>query len=73
MSGTYLIQLEAGKPIVGLCEPDNDGTWLVSGVFSICQKITSGLPPGLSVSGRTIVKTNVNLIIMHSGLLVGIR
>ena len=31
-SGTYVIQLAGGKPIMGLCEPDNDGNWLVSGV-----------------------------------------
>ena len=32
MSGTYLIQLEGGKPIVGLCEPENEENWLVSDV-----------------------------------------
>ena len=31
-SGTYVIQLAGGKPIVGLCEPDNDRNWLVSDV-----------------------------------------
>ena len=30
--GTYLIQLEGGKPIMGLCEPENNGNWLVSDV-----------------------------------------
>ena len=34
--GTYLIQLEGGKPIMGPCEPDNDGNWLVSSVTTDC-------------------------------------